>query len=136
MDGKTVILSVLIMSLVIAQIQVEAKSCCPSQSARNIFNVCRLGGSDQFFCASLSGCGIIGGKTCPNGYQHDTLQRSGDAIAVNEYCKLGCASSLCGAMNTLQISDASEIVNGAVAQCAKACSTFCAKGSSTVVETA
>ncbi|KAG2331372.1 hypothetical protein Bca52824_002552 [Brassica carinata] len=32
--------------------------------------------------------------------------------AVNEYCKLGCASSVCGGLTTLQNSDATEIVNG------------------------
>ncbi|XP_010512185.1 PREDICTED: thionin-like [Camelina sativa] len=136
MEGKTVILSVLIMSLVIAQIQVEAKSCCPNTSARNIYNACRLPGTPRPVCASLSGCKIISGGTCPNGYKHDTLQNSGDAVSVNEYCKLGCASSVCGAMNTLQSSNASEIVNGAIAQCAKACSSFCTKGSTTKVETA
>ncbi|XP_010470235.1 PREDICTED: thionin isoform X3 [Camelina sativa] len=132
MEGKNVILSVLIMSLVMAQIQVEAKSCCPSTTARNIYNVCRLGGGSRPMCCSLSGCKIV--SKCPNGYTHDTLQNSGDA--VNEYCKLGCTYSVCAAMETLQSSDASEIVSGAVAQCAKACSTFCAKGSSNVVETA
>ncbi|XP_010414719.1 PREDICTED: thionin [Camelina sativa] len=133
MEGKTVFLSVLIMSLVMAQIQVEAKSCCPTTTARNIYNTCRFAGGSRPTCASLSGCKIVNGK-CPNGYTHDTLQNSGDA--VNEYCKLGCTSSVCAAMETLQSSDASEIVNGAVTQCANACSTFCTKGSSTVVETA
>ncbi|XP_010462617.1 PREDICTED: thionin [Camelina sativa] len=138
MEGKTVILSVLIMSLVIAQIQVEAKSCCPTTTARNIYNSCRFLGTSQSTCANISGCKIVGGSTCPNGYTRDTLQNSGDAVSVNEYCKLGCASSVCGAMNTLQssVNDASEIVNGAVAQCAKACSNFCTKGSTTEVETA
>ncbi|EOA33469.1 hypothetical protein CARUB_v10021136mg [Capsella rubella] len=133
MEGKTVILSVLIMSLVMAQIQVEAKSCCPSTSARNIYNTCRFTGGSRPFCASLSGCKIVDGK-CPNGFTHDTLQTSGDA--VNEYCKLGCTSSVCGAMNALQNSDASEIVNGAVEKCATACSSFCTKGSTTKAETA
>ncbi|XP_010510827.1 PREDICTED: thionin-like [Camelina sativa] len=133
MEGKTVILSVLIMSLVIAQIQVEAKSCCPSTSARNIYNTCRFAGGSQQMCANLSGCKHVNGR-CPNGYQHDTLQNSGDAF--NEYCKLGCTSSVCAAIVTLQSSDASEIVNGAVTQCANACSTFCTKSSTTEVETA
>ncbi|XP_010470234.1 PREDICTED: thionin isoform X1 [Camelina sativa] len=133
MEGKTVILNVLIMSLVMTQIQVEAKSCCPSTTARNIYNACRLGGASRPVCASLSGCIVVPAK-CPSGYHHDILQNSGDA--VNEYCKLGCTYSVCAAMETLQSSDASEIVSGAVAQCAKACSTFCAKGSSNVVETA
>ncbi|XP_010511058.1 PREDICTED: thionin-like [Camelina sativa] len=132
MEGKTVILSVLIMSLVMAQIHVEAKSCCPTRAARNIYNVCRFAGGSRPMCASRSGCKIV--SKCPNGYPHDTLQNSGDA--VNEYCKLGCTSSVCAAMETLQSSDESEIVNGALAQCANACSTFCTKGSTTEVETA
>ncbi|KAF8047172.1 hypothetical protein N665_3163s0005 [Sinapis alba] len=135
MEGKTVILSVLIMSLVMAQNQVEAaKSCCPSITARNTYNVCRFTGSSRQTCARLSGCTIVSGTTCPQGYPHDILENSGDA--VNEYCKLGCASSVCGALTTLQNSDASEIVNGAVAQCTNACSNFCTKGSAKAVETA
>ncbi|XP_010470237.1 PREDICTED: thionin isoform X4 [Camelina sativa] len=130
MEGKTVILNVLIMSLVMTQIQVEAKSCCPSTTARNIYNACRLGGASRPVCASLSGCIVVPAK-CPSGYHHDILQNSGEA--VNEYCKLGCVSSVCGAMNTLQSSDVNEIVNGAVAQCTKACSTLCTMGSTNEV---
>ncbi|VVA97194.1 unnamed protein product [Arabis nemorensis] len=107
MEGKTVILSVLIMSLVMAQIQVEAKSCCPSTTGRNIYNTCRFGGGSRSTCASLSGYKIVDG-TCPEGYTKDILENS----------------------------DASEIVNGAVEQCTKACSTFCAKGSKIAVKTA
>ncbi|XP_020866166.1 thionin-2.2-like [Arabidopsis lyrata subsp. lyrata] len=75
MEYKNVILSVFIMSLVLAQIQVEARVC----------------------------------------------------DAINEYCNLGCASSMCGALTTLQNSGASEIVNEAVEKCTKACSTLCTK---------
>ncbi|CAN8302755.1 unnamed protein product [Cochlearia groenlandica] len=51
MEGKSVMLSVFIMSLVIAQTQVEAKLCCPSTTARNIHNTCRIaGGSRAFLC--------------------------------------------------------------------------------------
>ncbi|VVA97195.1 unnamed protein product [Arabis nemorensis] len=131
MEGKTVILSVLIMSLVMAQIQVEAKSCCTSLRARSIFNACQDPPQE---CAKASNCIIYSGETCPPDYPYDMLKYSGDG--VNEYCKLGCTSSLCGAMTTLQKSDASEIVNGAVEQCVKACSTFCTKGSKIAVETA
>ncbi|KAF5186943.1 Thionin-2.2 [Thalictrum thalictroides] len=59
-------------------------------------------------------------------WQSDILGNSG----INEYCKLGCASSVCEAISTLQISDAGEeVVNGAVEQCTEACSAFCTKGS-------
>ncbi|XP_018475959.1 thionin [Raphanus sativus] len=134
MEGKTVILSVLIMSLVMAQNQVEAKIFCPSTSARNSYNICRLTGASRQTCAKMSGCKIVSGTTCPQGCLHDIFENSADA--VNEYCKLGCASSVCGALTILQNSDASETVNGAVAQCTKACSNFCSKNSANAVETA
>ncbi|XP_010494605.1 PREDICTED: thionin isoform X1 [Camelina sativa] len=132
MEGKTLILSVLVMSLVMAQIQVEARSCCPSTTSRNCNNVCRFSGGSKEACAKLCGCKIVEGP-CPPG-PRDILENSGDA--VNKYCKLGCASSVCGTLTTLQNSDASEIVNGAVVQCTEACSELCTKGSSNEVETA
>ncbi|XP_010470139.1 PREDICTED: probable thionin-2.4 [Camelina sativa] len=134
MEGKTLILSVLLMSLFMAQIQVDAKSCCPSTTARNIYNTCRFAGSPRPVCASLSGCKNISGTKCPNGYTHDILENTGDA--VTKYCKVGCVSSVCGALTNLQNSDASEVVNGAVEQCANACSTVCTKDSMNAVETA
>ncbi|XP_010511018.1 PREDICTED: thionin-like isoform X2 [Camelina sativa] len=126
MEGKTLILSVLVMSLVMAQIQVEAKSCCPNTTARNCYNVCRLTGASRETCAKLCGCKIVEGP-CPPG-PRDILENS-----VSEYCKLGCASSVCRTLATLDNSDASEIVNGAVVPCTEACSELCTKGSSNVV---
>ncbi|XP_010455586.1 PREDICTED: probable thionin-2.4 [Camelina sativa] len=135
MEGKTLIVSVLVMSLFMAQIQVDAKSCCPHTTARNIYNACRVIGNSRERCASLSGCKIVSVSTCPNGYPYkDTLENTGDA--VNEYCKVGCVSSVCGALITLQNSDANEIVNEAVEKCANTCSTICTKGSINAVETA
>nr|AAB33009.1 crambin precursor=thionin variant Thi2Ca10 [Crambe abyssinica, seeds, Peptide Partial, 134 aa] [Crambe hispanica subsp. abyssinica] len=134
MEGKSVILSVLIISLVMAQNQVEAKSCCPSITARNTYNICRLPGTPRPVCATLSGCIIQSDSTCKPPYPYGDLKNSGDA--VNEYCKLGCASSVCGSLATFQNSDASKIVDGAVAQCTNACSNFCTKGSANAVETA
>ncbi|XP_010455585.1 PREDICTED: probable thionin-2.4 [Camelina sativa] len=133
MEGKTLVVSVLVLSLFMAHIQVDAKSCCPSTSARNIYNVCRLSGGPRQVCASLSGCKIVSVSTCPNGYTNDTLENTGDI--VEEYCKVGCVSSVCRALTTLQNSDASEIVNGAVEKCANACSTICTKSSIDAVET-
>ncbi|XP_019087995.1 PREDICTED: thionin-like isoform X2 [Camelina sativa] len=101
MEGKTLILSVLVISLFMAQIQVDAKSCCTSNTARNIYNTCRFAGASRERCATLSGCKIVNGS-CPYGYTNDILENSGDA--VNEYCKVGCTSSVCGALTTLQIS--------------------------------
>ncbi|XP_062083697.1 probable thionin-2.4 [Humulus lupulus] len=126
MEGKTVIMLALFLSLVLGQIQVEArKSCCPNNSARTTFNVCRFGGASQSICASLSGCQLISGSTCPSGFTHDILENTGDA--ANEYCKLGCASSVCGAITTLQNFDAGEVVNAAVEKCTMACSALCTK---------
>ncbi|CAA7018305.1 unnamed protein product [Microthlaspi erraticum] len=127
MESKTVVLGLLIMSLVMAQTQIEARSCCPTTNARNVYNTCRLGGIPRPTCASLSGCKLIDGN-CPPGFLKDN---SGDV--VNEYCKLGCVSSVCGAITTLQSTDESEIVNG---ECTKACSTLCTKGSITTRGTA
>ncbi|KAJ4869943.1 Thionin-2.2 [Raphanus sativus] len=126
MEGKGVILSVLIMSLVLVQIQVEARVCCPSQSSRNAFNICRLQ-IPKSICLPASGCIEVSGNVCPSGYPNDILENSGNN--VNEYCKLGCTSSVCGAMTTVHNSGASEVVNEAFEQCAKACATFCNKGS-------
>ncbi|EOA31693.1 hypothetical protein CARUB_v10014899mg [Capsella rubella] len=133
MEGKTLILSVFVVSLFMAHFQVNAKSCCPSTNARNIYNACRLMGTSRPICASLSGCKIVNGS-CPGGYPKDILENTGDV--VNEYCKLGCVSSVCSVLTTIQNSDASEIVKGAAEKCAITCSTVCAKGSMNAVETA
>ncbi|EOA29570.1 hypothetical protein CARUB_v10016370mg [Capsella rubella] len=134
MDAKTLVLSVLVMSLFMAQIQVDAKSCCPSSTARNIYNTCRFGGVPSSICVGLSGCLLIGGSKCPNGYTYDVLENTGNA--VQNYCKLGCVSSVCGALTILENSDASKIVTGAVEKCVNACSTVCTKGSMNAVEIA
>ncbi|XP_057775450.1 probable thionin-2.4 [Salvia miltiorrhiza] len=75
----------------------------------------------------MSGCKHVDGE-CPPGLVNDILENT-----ANEYCKLGCASSVCAAITTLQNSDASEVVNGAVEKCRQACSAFCTKAA---VETA
>nr|ABJ15789.1 putative thionin precursor [Knorringia sibirica] len=129
MEGKTVILSVLLLSLVMAQFQVEAKSCCQTTTARNIYNSCRLAGGSRERCASLSGCKHVTGNTCSPGWEKFNAILQGDGDGVAEYCKLGCVSSVCGAMTFLQNSDPAKIVNGAVEECTNACSAFCIKGS-------
>ncbi|XP_010450890.1 PREDICTED: probable thionin-2.4 [Camelina sativa] len=135
MEGKTLILSVLLMSLLMAQIQVDAKSCCPSVAARNVYNVCRLAKKSREFCCQLSGCKIVKEKKCTHPpYIHEILKTTGDD--VSEFCKVGCLSSLCGALTTFQNSAASEIVNEAVEKCDMVCSTTCTKGSTNAAETA
>ncbi|CAH2048047.1 unnamed protein product [Thlaspi arvense] len=137
MEGKTVILSVLIMTLIMAQIQVDAKICCPSESARIAYELC-LGayGGSSMTCLPMIGCKDVAENTCPPGYPNGILKNSAQGDAVNEYCKLGCAFSVCGAVTTLQNSDANEIWDGAVEQCTNACSTICNKGFLTAVKSA
>nr|AAM62681.1 thionin Thi2.2 [Arabidopsis thaliana] len=134
MEGKTVISSLLIISLVLAQIQVEAKICCPTKDDRSVYFVCMLSVSSQFYCLLKSKCKNTSQTICPPGYTNDILENSGDA--VNEYCKLGCASSVCGALTTLQNFDASKVLSEAVEQCTKACSSVCTGGSTAAVKSA
>uniref|UniRef100_A0ACD6APU6 Uncharacterized protein n=1 Tax=Avena sativa TaxID=4498 RepID=A0ACD6APU6_AVESA len=95
---KCVVLCVLILGLVLGQVQVEGKSCCPSTSARNCYNVCRLTGTSRPRCASLCGCKIVDG-TCPDGYSKlQFLLESGEPD-VTEYCTIGCMTSVCDNMD-------------------------------------
>ncbi|XP_010454564.1 PREDICTED: probable thionin-2.4 [Camelina sativa] len=138
MEGKTMILSMLIMSLMMAQIQVDAvvlKACCPTRAARIIYSACMVKGKGIQYCSDISKCQIVVANiVCPSLLPHDILGIAGDT--VTEYCNLGCTSSVCGALTTLRDSDPSETVNGAVEQCVEICSTLCTKGSITAVETA
>ncbi|XP_030503738.1 thionin [Cannabis sativa] len=124
----------LLVSLVLGQIQVEAKTCCPTTAALNFYNACRILGSSKKTCASLGGCKIISGNTCSKNYIYETLGNNG-GDAVNEYCKLGCTSSMCDPLTTLQDSNASEVVNEAVEKCTKACFAICTKGRSITATT-
>ncbi|XP_010503184.1 PREDICTED: thionin-2.2-like [Camelina sativa] len=130
MEGKfaAMLMTVLMMSLLMVQIQVEAKICCPSQNARTAYTVCDYTPKiPQFVCLYSTGCTKVPDNgRCPSGSIYKRLENSGDA--VNEYCKLGCASSVCSTMTTLRNSDASEIVDAAVEKCTKACSILCTKG--------
>ena len=72
-NGMNLILAVLLLCLVIGQIHVEAKSCCPSTTARNTYNACRFAGGSRPVCAKLSGCKIISGNKCKPPYDHLTL---------------------------------------------------------------
>ncbi|CAH2048046.1 unnamed protein product [Thlaspi arvense] len=134
MEGRAVILSVVIMTLLMGQIQAEPTLCCPNLSARTAYITCRMGGASDATCLTRTGCIGVSGDTCPPGYPDDILKNPGDA--VNEYCKLGCAFSVCGAMTALKNSDANGIWNGAAEQCTNACSTLCNKGSLTTVKSA
>ncbi|CAH8332779.1 unnamed protein product [Eruca vesicaria subsp. sativa] len=132
MEGKTVILSLLIMSLLMAQNQVKAKVCCMSKAGVENYIQCHRVLPN---CEEMTRCRTFR-KTnpCKFPYPAEVPEKSGDA--VNEYCKLGCASSVCGALTTLKNSEESEIVDGAVVQCTNACANLCTKGSADAVETA
>ncbi|TKW10099.1 hypothetical protein SEVIR_6G097657v4 [Setaria viridis] len=129
---KKLILAVLLLCLVIGQIQVEAKSCCPSTTARNIYNTCRFGGASRSMCAKLSGCKIISGNKCKPPNDHLTLDPDTEEVNVLNFCKLGCASSVC---NNINAALGNEEANDAVESCDQACSSFCSVhvGSATVV---
>ncbi|KAF4386248.1 hypothetical protein G4B88_003465 [Cannabis sativa] len=66
------------VSLVLGQIQVEAKTCCPTTAALNFYNACRILGSSKKTCASLGGCKIISGNTCSKNYIYETLGNNGN----------------------------------------------------------
>ncbi|KAF5194680.1 hypothetical protein FRX31_015733, partial [Thalictrum thalictroides] len=56
--------------------------------------------------------------------------------SINEYCKLGCASSVCNvAIKTLKNSS-EQVVKEAMQRCKNACSKFCTKGFTSSLETA
>ncbi|XP_062180757.1 leaf-specific thionin DB4-like [Phragmites australis] len=124
MEGKSlksVIIGALILGLVLEAIQVEAKSCCPSTTARNIYNTCRFGGASRQACAKLSGCKIVDGK-CKPPYDKLTLFPHSDESDVSDFCKLGCMHSVCEKINT---AFSNEEANDAVERCNDACLSFC-----------
>ena len=98
MEGKTVVMAVLLLSLVVGQIQVEAKSCCPSTSARNIYNICRLKAS-RATCGKISGCKFVDKPPCPGDFDHDILQKTGK---INSFLLL-CFLSLLAATDFILI---------------------------------
>ncbi|KAF5196396.1 Thionin [Thalictrum thalictroides] len=139
MEGKgNVVLGVLILCLVVAQTQVEAIRCCKNPLGSACYVACsKTLVSYVVDCEEKCECrsGFEKDRICPNGYDYPTIpfltnieNSAGDTI--NEFCKLGCASSECNAISTLKISDAGEeVVNEAMRKCNNACSAFCTKGS-------
>ncbi|XP_052160474.1 leaf-specific thionin-like [Oryza glaberrima] len=131
MEGvKSLIMCALVLGLVLQQekIHVEAKSCCPSTSARNIYNSCRFAGGSREVCAKLSTCKHFDGS-CQPPYDHLTLHSDTEKSDVLDFCKLGCTSSVCSKINTFA---ANEGVNAAVERCEDACDRFCTKEAQTV----
>ncbi|TPQ02564.1 hypothetical protein FJR63_24475, partial [Salmonella enterica] len=99
------------------------KSCCPSTSARNIYNTCRFAGGSRPLCAKTSGCKIVDGKCTPPNDKLSLFPHSEEAD-VTDFCKLGCTSSVCNNINAFV---GSEEVNDAVEHCNNACYRFCSK---------
>lgn len=78
MEGKTAILSVIIMSLLLAQIQVEAvKTCCPTTNARLIFDRCLAIGIHMILCLDTTGCKISSRPTCPPNFPANRVDNPG-----------------------------------------------------------
>ncbi|CAL5067937.1 unnamed protein product [Urochloa decumbens] len=117
------IMCVLILGLILEQVQVEGKSCCKSDTARNCYNICRLKGSPEL-CAAVCDCKIIKkGKKCPSDFPKLDLRPndSGEPDAI-EYCNLGCTSSLCDYMNNGLVG---EVMKIDMESCSDACNRFC-----------
>ncbi|XP_052158326.1 leaf-specific thionin BTH6-like [Oryza glaberrima] len=126
MEGvKSLIMCALVLGLVLQQekIHVEAKSCCPSTSARNVYNSCRFVGGSREACAKLSTCKHFDGS-CQPPYDHLTLHSDTEESDVLDFCKLGCTSSVCSTINTFAVN---EEGNGAVDSCNNARYRFCSK---------
>ncbi|KAI3962254.1 hypothetical protein MKW92_015852 [Papaver armeniacum] len=145
MEGKSpalsaVMIGVLLMVLFLAQTPVEAKSCCKNTAARNCYNTCRLTGAPRPVCAAGCNCKIISGTKCPKDYprlnsllntETDEETDTKEAYATSDFCKLGCASSVCSNIMDLHkstaglVSELEESVKEAAKSCDNACFQFC-----------
>ncbi|MCL7027375.1 hypothetical protein MKW94_020551 [Papaver nudicaule] len=91
MEGKTPTVSVVMMGailigLFLTSTSVEAQSCCKDTTARNCYNVCRRLGGSRPVCSASCNCKIISGQT-------ETTMKG--ASSTSNFCKLGCATSVC-----------------------------------------
>uniref|UniRef100_A0ACD5Y9D8 Uncharacterized protein n=1 Tax=Avena sativa TaxID=4498 RepID=A0ACD5Y9D8_AVESA len=124
---KSVVICVLVLSLVLEKVQVEAmKSCCKSTKARNCYNVCRFAGGSRPVCA-ICGCKIIDGSTCPSGYSKLHLFPESGEPDVTEYCTVGCMTSVCDHMDNVFPGKEMKID---MELCSNACVRLCNKGAS------
>ncbi|KAF5175834.1 Thionin [Thalictrum thalictroides] len=137
MEGKTVIFSVLILSLVLAQVQVEALICCQGPWGRTCYVSCSLTPFGKFGnCVSACGCVDVSGE-CPSGYPSlISLLKNSAGASFNRYCKVGCASSVYATLQNSGQDAGEEIMKEAVEHCTNACSSFGTKGSSSALEIA
>ncbi|KAL5707260.1 hypothetical protein ACHQM5_025329 [Ranunculus cassubicifolius] len=110
MKGSTLILVLVTLGLIVAQAHIEAKSCCPTTTARNVYNICRLAKTPRTICSST----------------WNVISTSAPSDIIR-YCKLGCTSSMCFPITTPQNSADGE--DEEIVRCNKACSYICTKGS-------
>ncbi|KAJ0973630.1 hypothetical protein J5N97_015595 [Dioscorea zingiberensis] len=126
MEGKAVtvrvpldiiVMVVLILGLNLAQTHVDAattKSCCINVGAKACYNNCIQRQGTPATCAKTCGCILIPTSTpCPRDYPIS-------------FCKLGCASSMCSTISTVQNSDVAE---EAWVACNNKCTKLCNEGS-------
>ncbi|KAI3961032.1 hypothetical protein MKW92_017177 [Papaver armeniacum] len=142
----TVIMSVLILGLFLAQASVEAKSCCDSKAGRNCYVACVRRTGARKLCARDCGCLFTRQNRCPSSHpwaRISDFQNSAevadeteeqinvaDENKINEYCKLGCAFSMCENVTSTQESDE------AVSRCNEACFKWCNENTNIAVVTA
>ncbi|KAI3919066.1 hypothetical protein MKW98_016619 [Papaver atlanticum] len=138
----TVVLGVLILGLFLAQASVEARSCCASKAGRNCYQACVRRTGATKLCATDCGCRFTKENRCPSShpwakisdFQNSEEQSNiADENKINEYCKLGCAFSVCKNIASPQ---ESELADEAVERCYDACFELCNKNSSIAVVTA
>ncbi|KAI3900818.1 hypothetical protein MKW92_040240 [Papaver armeniacum] len=131
---SAVIIGALLMGLFLGMTPVEAKSCCRDTTARNCYNVCRVPGTPREVCAKLCDCIIISGNKCPSNYPSIrnflNMANIEETYTTTEFCKLGCASSVCGNIIALQ---KSAVVKEAVEHCNNGCFHLCNKKSNIAV---
>ncbi|CAL4917945.1 unnamed protein product [Urochloa decumbens] len=125
------IVVVLFLGLALEQITANSESCCPSRTARNIYNTCRFTGAPRSSCASMSGCRLAG-QDCA-GYPYLTHTNSGKANNnALEFCKLGCASSVCSNIKAVV---GNEEANDVLDRCGELCYRFCTEHVDTAATT-
>ncbi|KAI3832149.1 hypothetical protein MKX03_016688 [Papaver bracteatum] len=140
----SVIIGVLILGLFIAQASVEARSCCDSKAGRNCYQACVTRTGATKLCARSCGCRFTRENRCPSSHPWANISNSEDSgkkkiyselswtkKKINEYCKLGCAFSVCKNINTPHDSD-----EAAVERCNDACFQLCNKNYNIAVVTA
>ncbi|KAF5206975.1 Thionin [Thalictrum thalictroides] len=115
------------------------KGCCKDTLGRNCFDSCVESSKDHRGCASLCDCvAIYSPLTCPPTHPASCNMLENSGAMIHEFCKLGCASTVCDAITTTnKNSDVGEgEVNEAVEHCVNACSKLCNKGAKTALASA